>query len=398
MMCFPRAPLTASGLLRLDSTDGEVELMRRDGMELRSDSVEPMMPLKPSDGSWVDRNTDLTVTVTTHRLVFAKQKQARFLHLSNVHQVETAGASRVMAALKSPKIALNTYVGDLLLVFRSTSTNTSTATDRDDMLQILQKALERRAWERASRLQAKQHTSSNVVKRKVGVDAILTKNALRHKEAAKLTDQAFEGDAETLLTEASELVAIIQKYVRTLESQSTEKQEDASRLNDMLQDMGMTSALSRHDHRGDYYDTLARQLADFLRPKLKTAGGLMTLTDVYCYFNRARGTNLISPEDLLQAMECMKDLKLGMSQRDFPSGVRVVQEDAFDDTVMAQRLEALADTSGITALDAGRALHISALLANEQLLSAERMGYICRDNTLETIRFFPNRFRDFTWR
>ena len=27
----------------------------------------------------------------------------------------------------------------------------------------------------------------------------------------------------------------------------------------------------------------------------------MTLTDVYCLYNRARGTDLISPDDLLQA-------------------------------------------------------------------------------------------------
>jgi hypothetical protein len=40
---------------------------------------------------------------------------------------------------------------------------------------------------------------------------------------------------------------------------------------------------------------------DFPLRKLKSAGGVMTLTDVYCLFNRARGTNLISPDDILTA-------------------------------------------------------------------------------------------------
>ena len=42
------------------------------------------------------------------------------------------------------------------------------------------------------------------------------------------------------------------------------------------------------------------QLADFLTARVERAGGMMALPDVYCLFNRARGTELISPDDLLQ--------------------------------------------------------------------------------------------------
>mmetsp|Transcript_5144 Transcript_5144/g.7529 ORF Transcript_5144/g.7529 Transcript_5144/m.7529 type:complete len:425 (+) Transcript_5144:203-1477(+) len=413
MQCLPKAALTPSSLLRLDTNDGEVELMRRDGMELRADSSEPMQIMMTSNSpsgsatAWKDRNSDLKVTLTTHRMVFVEQndpKHARFLHLSNIHAISAAGygTGTFKSLTKTPKILISTYnLGDLLVIFQSSASFSSK--DRDEMLQALQKALDRRAWEEASRLDAKQKASTKVADRKVGVDAILAKNAMRHKEAAKLTDEAFEGDTETLLKEASELVRIIQKYGATLDSQDQSKagdKEDKAKLSDMMQDMGMTSALTKSDHRGDYYTTLARQLADFLRHKLKQAGGLLTLTDVYCFFNRARGTNLISPEDLLQAVSCMKDLKLGMSLREFPSGLRVVQDESFNDETMAKKILVLAEHSKsecLTALDASRALHISALLANEQLLSAERMGYICRDVTLEGTRFFPNRFDEFKW-
>ena len=47
---------------------------------------------------------------------------------------------------------------------------------------------------------------------------------------------------------------------------------------------------------------------------------------------------------------------------------------------------------GVTALEAGRVLKISPILANEQLLSAERSGYLCRDVTVEGTRFFRNLF------
>ncbi len=406
IMCLPKVTnLTPSGLLKLDVSDGEVELMRRDDMELRCDMVDPM-PL-PSDTNtgqhrWIDRNSNLTVTLTTHRMVFssssstAGQNEVRFLHLVNVHQVGAVGGG--VLSFSSYKIALHTYMGDLSLVFRQGSSGK----DRDDMLKLLEKALERRAWEVASRLEEKKRTSTTIANRKVGVDAILSKNAMRHKEAARLTESAFEGDAESLLREATELVKIIQKYVVTLEKQEGSSSDDqdaaaAAKLADMLQDMGMTSALTKNDVRGNaYFTTLARQLADFLAQKLQQVGGIMTLTDVYCLYNRARGTNLISPEDLLQATSLMGSLHLGMSQREFPSGVKVVQLDAMSDEAVSLELRRLAEENvSLTALQASRALHISALLAQEQLLAAERLGHLCRDVTLEGMRFYPNMFDQF---
>ena len=38
-----------------------------------------------------------------------------------------------------------------------------------------------------------------------------------------------------------------------------------------------------------YHQDLARQLADFLGEPLQKSHGVMTLTDVYCLYNAARG-------------------------------------------------------------------------------------------------------------
>lgn len=43
------------------------------------------------------------------------------------------------------------------------------------------------------------------------------------------------------------------------------------------------------------------QLADFLEGPLKRQSGILTLTEVFCLFNRARGSELVSPEDILKA-------------------------------------------------------------------------------------------------
>ena len=49
----------------------------------------------------------------------------------------------------------------------------------------------------------------------------------------------------------------------------------------------------------------ALQLADFLALRIDKAGGMMPLPDVYCLFNRARGAELISPDDLLTAAKLL---------------------------------------------------------------------------------------------
>lgn len=51
----------------------------------------------------------------------------------------------------------------------------------------------------------------------------------------------------------------------------------------------------------------------------------MALTDVYCRVNRARGLELLSPEDLIQACYMLEQLNLPIRLRQFDSGVKVLQ-------------------------------------------------------------------------
>jgi len=131
---------------------------------------------------------------------------------------------------------------------------------------------------------------------------------------------------------------------------------------------------------------------------------------------------MISPEDLIEALKKMESLGLGMKLRQFDgSGVKVLQETGFDDSVMANKLIKHIESEegqcnagkgggfisyftgevevemkkvhvGLTALEAARVLKIPPLLANEQLLSAEQNGYLCRDVTMEGTRFYRNLF------
>lgn len=437
---FSVQPLTPSGLLSLDISDGEVEIYSTTFIELRS--LTPMntagIERATDQNKWHDRDMDLSVTLTTHRIVLQTSPSSpfstsNFLHLSNIQSHSTTGGEWL--SNKSYKIIIGTLThGEFYFVFRGKVPKQ----DRDSFYSHLEKTLIRRQWEEASRLHSTTITGAEVgrtiTSTGVGVAAIVERNRLRHEHNAKLATQAFGGsstaaaasahskaakkereqEVETLMREAKELTNVIHKYVATLEKsslQNNKNDSDDQEFQSMLSHMGMITAIpskpsSSKSSSSVYYDTLARQICDFLLQNksfsiAKGGNGIMTLTDVYCLFNRARGANMISPEDLISALEQMDKLGLGMKIREFEngSGVSVLQETGFDDRVMVQKITDYVDTFndgrrriGVTALEAGRILKISPLLANEQLLSAEQNGYLCRDVTLEGTRFFCNLF------
>ena len=53
----------------------------------------------------------------------------------------------------------------------------------------------------------------------------------------------------------------------------------------------------------NYFTELAREVEKFAFNVLDKFGGVLALVDLYCMYNRARGTTLISPEDLIIACE-----------------------------------------------------------------------------------------------
>jgi len=122
----------------------------------------------------------------------------------------------------------------------------------------------------------------------------------------------------------------------------------------------------------------------------------MALTDVYCLLNRALGTALISPDDLVTAAEQLEQLNLPMRLRKFDSGVMVIQSVEQNDETVAKRILSIVEKHGPqTSLDIARTLSISVALAKEQLLTAERMGILCRDETFEGLVFYVNFFTNY---
>ena len=66
--------------------------------------------------------------------------------------------------------------------------------------------------------------------------------------------------------------------------------------------MGMASDFSTEVNKDTsgkmYHSALATEIEKFLITIMDNFGGVVGLVDLYCMYNRARGTDLISPDDL----------------------------------------------------------------------------------------------------
>ncbi|CAI5471595.1 unnamed protein product [Closterium sp. Yama58-4] len=152
-----------------------------------------------------------------------------------------------------------------------------------------------------------------------GVGGILRREAEQKQATDRSLQEAFS-DLNALMAKASEMVKLAERMRQKLQQQqgaasgeiapslsssssssSSSAAAASEELQDLLLKMGIESPVTRETAGALYHRQLSRELADFIGPVLEKTGGTMLLVDVYCIFNRARGTELISPDDLLKA-------------------------------------------------------------------------------------------------
>jgi ESCRT-II complex subunit VPS36 len=189
----------------------------------------------------------------------------------------------------------------------------------------------------------------------------------------------------------------------------SETESESCQVNEIegiLQDIGMVSPVTKYSAGKMFHQQLARQISDILIQdnRLQKLGGMITLTDLYCLVNRSRGTELVSPDDLLQAVAGMSQLGVGMSLKTYKSGVLAVQLNSLSEIALCrtildfitQKEEQLkrdgSPCEGVFSFEVAQRLKTSLVVTKELMLIAEAQGLICRDESVNGVSFFGNRF------
>ncbi|VDQ13547.1 unnamed protein product [Trichobilharzia regenti] len=93
-------------------------------------------------------------------------------------------------------------------------------------------------------------------------------------------------------------------------------------VNDEKAPSSSSSSTSVSNSTNKFYVQLAHQLSNLLHPLLKEQG-CMDLATAYCRINRARGMDLISPDDLLRACRQLEKESLPIRLKCYANGLLV---------------------------------------------------------------------------
>lgn len=258
-----------------------------------------------------------------------------------------------------------------------------------EFYQEMQVALQRKDW-------LKMPTVDSRGKRiRAGIVGIERQIQAKHDEADKNISAAFE-DLSKLMDMAKEMVALSKSISQKLKEKGSSLTDDETIMfKSHLLSLGISDPVTKsaYGSSNTYHRELAKQLAEVLEQPVRDAGGILAMTDVYCRINRARGLELLSPEDLLNACKVMESLQLPLRLHVFESGVTVLKLATQNDENMATETRQLIDEHGsLSAEQLSPLVHIPVILAKERLICAEQRGLACRDDTVEGLRFYPNLF------
>jgi ESCRT-II complex subunit VPS36 len=328
-----------------------------------------------------------------------------------------------------------------------------TGDNRDKFLKTLTSSLQARAWLHSAATTVGAAAANEPKRAPQSTRSAGISGLMRSAAAAQTRNEgrmvAATADLDALMGGARDVVKLLEKYTAAMQRGDDDggdgdegggggKSSDDANVRAMLRDMGVGSPVTRAAAGKSFHSELARQIAGLLtaplpasrakkstkktttstssaaaaaaaatvRPTLLSqSGGVMTLTDVYCVVNRARGTALVSPDDTLSAARLFSTLKLPVKLTQYDSGVLVVEASATaaaaagggggsDMESVCAAVDAAA-AGCLTDVALSTLFSISVVVARQRLEAAEKCLHLCRDATVDGTYFYPNAFRFF---
>lgn len=256
----------------------------------------------------------------------------------------------------------------------------------------IQDALQRKQWQVVPKAVSASASGKQWRSGIGGIERNIQKKAM---ETDKNITEAFE-DLNKLMDQAKQMVTLSKNIsTKIREKQGDITEDETVRFKSYLLSLGISDPVTRDTHGSgqQYYKELAKQVATFIQEPLKECGGTMTLTDAYCRVNRARGLELLSPEDLVNACQMLEIMQLPVRLQVFESGVMVlILATHCEEQAIIKTTQVVEEAGSLTADELARLIGLSVVLSKERLLSAENKGNLCRDETVEGLRFYPNKF------
>ena len=266
----------------------------------------------------------------------------------------------------------------------------------EDFTSAMRNSLTLKDWTKAlNPLVKKDSKEADTSLRHVGIGGIERKIQEKYEQTDESITSAFK-DLDALIEKAKDMVSLAEKFSKKLSEKEVGVTDDETvAFKSYLLSMGIDNPVTKETYGSGnrYHQELAKELFSFLKDPLDNEGGVMTVTDVYCRFNRARGMALVSPDDVASAIKLFSSLQLPMRVRKFQSGVLVVESlSQTEEQMIDATVQTIEEKGPLTSEELGRFLGITLALSKERLMISENAGKLCRDDSVEGLRFYLNEF------
>ncbi|KAG0140432.1 hypothetical protein CROQUDRAFT_665191 [Cronartium quercuum f. sp. fusiforme G11] len=268
-------------------------------------------------------------------------------------------------------------------------------------------------------LQMKAWTTSQNLSRQRAIGGI--EGILRSMDSKLLAEQSEmnEGlkDLQALMTKAKDMVQMAQSLNSKLSALevSTGKiksNDEETIIRSSLLKLGLpTPAVTSDMLKSEeiYLIELTKELLSVLREGKVFGGnsseikGIVSLDQIWCIWNRARGVALVSPTDLLSVCERLptftENQEICLST--FRSGLKVLHTSHYKPEIFGARLQSAFELErvGLTTVEIAQAETLSVSLTYELIELVEiRSGDIVRDgDSKSALKWWPNLINQYQW-
>jgi hypothetical protein len=171
-----------------------------------------------------------------------------------------------------------------------------------------------------------------------------------------------------------------------------QKSHQKSEADNILTDLGVVNAVVKTEEGEKFYQKTAQQVSDIFTKILPKKGNVMSLIDVYLYYNRLMGLNLITPDDLLKSTRLLDRVKSPLELKELDSGVKVLLFKSFDKKkdFVENIMPYLDEASGMSAEELAKKSDVSTIVAKLKLEDMTNIGALVLDNSMEGLRYYMN--------
>ncbi|CBY32685.1 unnamed protein product [Oikopleura dioica] len=341
------------------------------------------------DGDVKTNYKDGTISISSHKITFHGEKVTLFIPMRLIISANCVAGSWN----HSPKVELFAQQWEQSLkppgpqsTSRSNEVRFAVAKKGQEefAVQLIQRALEERVWEKQARNPAIPGILAASGKSR-GIGAVVKSQEAKHEKENQMTSEGLQ-DLKKLMKHADDLAKLAQTAATKVDGQ-----DEVAKLRSMMMSLGL-----QNEDR-DLQLGLEKELAVVCRPLLEKSGGMMVMEEVYCALNRARGSELVSPEEVYSAAKVISKTypAAGLVFKKYDSGIAVLQDSSLSDTAVVDRLLALISEfpDGLSTENYSAKAGFSPVVAKEHLHMAEQKGEICRDDSSRGVKFFPNLFQ-----